>query len=365
MRFRRNRQGPSHSTFMLMVACLLLAMIAAASPSGIGEAIPTTNNRLQATETNKIFMPFIGRGANPPDPTPTSTPSPSGAIVVDHTSVALFESIPETYLQAAAALDMFFMDRSVGHNINDGLSCLGYATDDAAPSHCTRLEHADPTFTVDASELEWSHVGGYDRSNWDFQAWPNDEDCPDWSTKGACFVDVVDPMIESYDVVSYQLSYLSVDEGSSVADQPGGYFSDNPGTFDVYDLEVYEVDHPDQTFIYWTTSLARGIGTSTSELFNSQMRAYAIDHEKPLFDVADILSHDPDGNPCYDNRDGVPYDNGNNSENYPDDGIERLAICQHYTTEVDGGHLGNVSVGKIRVAKAFWVLMARIAGWGG
>jgi hypothetical protein len=93
------------------------------------------------------------------------------------------------------------------------------------------------------------------------------------------------------------------------------------------------------------------------------MRQYAIANQKPLFDVADILSHDPAGNPCYDNRDGVPYDNGNNSENYPDDGANRLAICPHYTTETDGGHLGSVSAGKIRVAKAFWVLMARITGW--
>jgi hypothetical protein len=50
-------------------------------------------------------------------------------------------------------------------------------------------------------------------------------------------------------------------------------------------------------------------------------------------------------------------------EDYPDDGLELPAICQHYTTEVDGGHLGDVAVGKIRVAKAFWMLMARSAGW--
>jgi hypothetical protein len=32
---------------------------------------------------------------------------------------------------------------------------------------------------------------------------------------------------------------------------------------------------------------------------------------------------------------------------------------------VEGGHLGSVSAGKIRVAKAFWVLMAQLAGWDG
>ena len=50
----------------------------------------------------------------------------------------------------------------------------------------------------------------------------------------------------------------------------------------------------------------------------------------------------------------------------PADGVlpmlEKLAD-EHYTTELDGGHLGSVSGGKIRAAKAFWIVMARLAGW--
>ena len=87
---------------------------------------------------------------------------------------------------------------------------------------------------------------------------------------------------------------------------------------------------------------------SSSTQFNDEMRRYAIEHEKVLFDAADILSHDRNGQPCYDIvNDGV---------NYP-------AICVDYTTESVGGHLGSVSGGKISMAKAFWVLMAQIAGW--
>ena len=286
---------------------------------------------------------------------------PPGPIVVDHTSVALFDEIPETYLLAAQNTPMLFMDRSVGGNISDGLSCLGYSSDEVAPSHCKRYVHLDPRYSVSPSEVNWNRTGGYSRANWDYIYWPSG--CDQWYDKVGCFFDAVNASGNQYDVVSFQFSYLEVASGASIADQPGGFFSNNPSRLDVYDLAAYEAAHADQTFIYWTTSLSRGIGSAESDQFNEQTRQYATANGKVLFDVADILSHDPSGNACYDNRDGVYYTNGNSAENYASDGVNRDAICQHYTTEVDGGHLGSVSSGKIRVAKAFWVLMAQVAGW--
>lgn len=293
------------------------------------------------------------------EPSAVAQPALPGAIVVDHTSVALFEQIPDEYIDAAAALRMLYIDRSVGQNINDALNCLSAPSDEEAPNHCRRFEHNVAAYSVDPSELDWSRPGGYDRSNWVFLPWEGD--CATWPGKVDCFVAMVGPLLGQYDVVSFQFSYLAVQEDSDIADQPGGYFSDNPTYSDVYDQEAFEVQHPDTVFIYWTTSLARGIGSTVAAEFNDQMRQYAIANGKPLFDVADILSHTPEGQPCYDNRDGVAY----LEENYPDDGQDLPAVCPHYTTETDGGHLGRVSAGKIRVAKAFWVLMARIAGWDG
>lgn len=300
-----------------------------------------------------------------PSPSPASLPSPSahpGSIVVNHESLPLFSQIPDEYVVAAEHLRMLFMDRSVGQNINEALDCLQYPSSQSAPNRCTRIKHVDPAFSVDPSVVAWSRPGGYNRSNWVYKTWPQSS-CSSWDQKVGCFLDYVGPIIDHYDVVSYQLSYLAVDSGSSINDQPGGFFFDNPDINDVFDQQAFEAKHPDKIFIYWTTSLARSIGTEESDLFNQSMREYAISHGEPLFDVADILSHTPSGSPCYDNRDGVPYSNGNASENYPDDGQNHLAICPQYTTEVDGGHLGNVSAGAISVAKAFWVLMAEVAGW--
>lgn len=320
---------------------------------------------------DSAYLPIIFSSTNTQVPpgscNNTPVPPAPGSIVVDHTSVDLFEHIPEQYIQAAANTDMYFMDRSVGGNINDGLTCLGYENDEAAPNHCSRWQHVVPQYSVDECEVSWSRPGGYNRSRWDFDYWDivTAVDCSLWFGKLDCFLHRAGQIINQYDVISFQFSYLSVDPDSTIADQPGGYFSNNAGLNDVFDQEIFEAQHSDKTFIYWTTSLSRGIGSDVSETFNEQMRQYAADNNKILFDVADILSHDPNGNPCYDNRDGVPYNNGNGSENYPNDGLNTPAICPHYTTEVDGGHLGNVSAGKIRVAKAFWVLMARINGWNG
>ena len=97
------------------------------------------------------------------------------------------------------------------------------------------------------------------------------------------------------------------------------------------------------TILWWTTSLACGIGSEESQVFNAAMREYARVHDLVLFDVADILSHDPAGNPCFDNRDGVEY----LDENHPDDGLDIPAICPQYTTETEGGHLGSMSAGVV------------------
>ena len=294
------------------------------------------------------------------------------AIVVDHTSLPLFDQIPESFLDAAANLGMMFVDRSVGANISDGLTCLESDSDEDARTSCKRYQHIVPEFSSSPSDVNWSRPGGYPRGNWTYYGWPNSGIPPElpcgvayssWHQKLDCFVNYVDANPNSYDVYSYQNSYLAVDTASDITSPTTGYFVAQANRPDITDFEALETRHPGKVFIHHTTSLARGIGNQVSTDFNNQMRQYVLTNGKILLDVADIESHDPSGSPCYDNRDGVPYTAGNASENHPDDGQDFPAICQHYTREADGGHLGNPDVGKIRLAKAFWVLMAQVAGW--
>jgi len=275
------------------------------------------------------------------------------SIVVDSRSIAQFDSIPPQYAEAARKLRMLFMDRSVGGNINDALNCLSVPFENA-PNFCKRHQHRDSAYAVSPSEVRW--IGAWDRSNWRYEFWP--AGC---SEDAICFINFIEPRIDSFDVVGYQFSYLAVNAGTQLTDPNTGFFTQRSDRNTAAAYAAFAARHPGKTVIWWTTSLARGIGTPESQAFNDAMRSYAAQNRIVLFDVADILSHDPSGRPCYDNRDGVPY----LTENHPDDGIDIPAICPQYTTETDGGHLGSISAGGIRVAKAFWVLMARIAGWQG
>jgi hypothetical protein len=189
----------------------------------------------------------------------------------------------------------------------------------------------------------------------------------EWSSLTQDFIQSLAPSyINQKDVLTYQFSYLNVDSDSDIANTQTGFFANNSNKYDIFNLESFMAQHTDKIFFLWTTSLARGIGTQVASDFNEQMRQYARTHNIILFDVADIESHTDTGAPCYDNRDGIQYCSmTGNCENNPNDGQSIPAICQDYTTETEGGHLGSVSGGGIRLAKAFWVLMARVAGWNG
>lgn len=284
--------------------------------------------------------------------------------IIDHNSIALFDQIPTQYFEAAKNLRVLTSDRSVGNNINDGLTCLAYTSDELAPIGCKRSTHYDPNYSSPTSEFNWSK--SFDRSNitYEYRA-------GGWSELTRNFVqDLVPQYVSQKDVLMYHFSYLNiVSDGSPslINDPVNGFLVAKPGndsSWDVSDIENLEQLYPSKFFIYSTPSISRRNGNEVATDFNQQLRQYALQNNKILFDLAAIESHDLDGSPCYDNRDGVQSCGPNGiCENYPDDGYNYESICRRYTDEIEGGHLGAVSAGKIRIAKAYWVMLARLAGW--
>ena len=322
----------------ILVKCLLGVIEPTITP------MPTLTETVSPTAT---FIPTATETITPTatlEPTPTTPPVSGDGIIVDHTSIVLFDRIPAEYLNAARQIPMMFSDRSVGVNMNDALDCLTAPSWELSPSRCRR-DYTDLTQTTTklytSTDLSNGNVpdlilfptgSNYDRSNWSYA------DCSGaWDVMTDLFINSVAPQfLSTKDVLSCQFSYLNVAQGSTIMQ----YF-----TTDLLDLESFIALYPNKDFVFWTTSLARIIGTKESTEFNNAMREYAISNDKILMDMADIISHDRYGNECLDVTGSYPV------------------ICRDYTTELQGGHLGSVSGGQIVMAKAFWVLMAQIAGW--
>ncbi len=252
--------------------------------------------------------------------------------------MANFARIPDEYIAGASQLSFLFRGASVGANMDEGLNCLMNNFPNRRPHFCDRgLAEGEAIFDPK-----------YDRSRWQFEPHsPPPNPNPGWWNKVTYFIDRVNNMApeERYDVVTFTFDYVDLIEGGNMDDlffqaQRSG---DLPIVHDLADLEAA---HPDQRFVWWTSNLARSVGTADAESFNQQMRDCAVANGQVLFDMAALESHAPDGSPCFDNRD----------QGYP-------AICADYTDEQEAGHLN--ALGRLRVAQALWVLMARLAGWEG
>ncbi len=144
-----------------------------------------------------------------------------------------------------------------------------------------------------------------------------------------------------------------------------GGVSDNTveGT-DIYlnAMAQLEEDYPDYHFIYMTGHLDGSGVEGDLNKYNNQIRNFCITNKKILFDFADIESYDPDGNAylaLYAN-DNCDYDNGMSGGNWA---VEWCAAHPGQCSTCDCAH--SQSLNCDRKGRAFWWMLARIAGWNG
>jgi hypothetical protein len=267
-----------------------------------------------------------------------SAPPPGDGLVIDHNSVNLFSQIPDNFIIAAREMRMLFRHASVGYNISRGLDCLwnyfpGEPDPNWRPPGCDR--------GLDPGQIVFDPK--YDRSNWAFEyhlPLPNQN--PGWWIKIDLFVDRIDNLApgEAYDVAGFKFGFVDQDPNHDITEH---FFVDSPTYTNVTDLEALETRHPEITYMWWTMGLNKK-AQPIAEVFNEELRQYAAANNKILIDFADIVSHHPDGTPCYDLQGGTTP-----------------ALCDEYSDETLGGHLN--ALGRQRMAKAIWVMMAQISGW--
>jgi hypothetical protein len=165
----------------------------------------------------------------------------------------------------------------------------------------------------------------YDRRNWN---WPLFVDA-DWTGKLDQFVNLVETDHDTYDVMSMKLCY-------------DDYTADWESYRDT--MLQLESSYPDKTFVWWTMPLKNDWSRIPNwceivQDYNANVRQFALENDKILFDIADIESHDPNGNPCY-------------------------VGCESMCAEYGDGHPREYD-GTSHIAKGIWWLMARSSGWDG
>ena len=119
-----------------------------------------------------------------------------------------------------------------------------------------------------------------------------------------------------------------------------------------------EADYPNVIFIYMTGHLNGGGVEGNVNQRNNQIRAHCIANNSVLFDFADIESYDPDGNYFLDRgaTDSCNYNGGNWADEWCAAHPDECASCSCAHSRC---------LNCQQKGRAFWWMMARIAGWDG
>ncbi len=245
-----------------------------------------------------------------------SSPLFSQGIIIDHTNTDITK-IPDTWItKVKSMLKIHYAHTSHGEQITVGLERLSNANSkyNYYPDNCTV-----PQTTQHLSLMDGQYFDDYCETYV----------TPDLYWEGSYGLNITRGVLNSYDVnISLwawctQLDYYSLSEAQ-------GYLNA---------MAKLESEYPNVTFIYMTGNAQSALQNRYSR--NNQIRNYCKNNNKYLFDFAD-------------------FDCWYNGQQYTENGIP----TEH--PQYNGDQAGHTTYESCEnKAKAFWWLLARIAGWDG
>jgi len=266
--------------------------------------------------------------------TVTVAAATTSELIIDHNSVKDFDTIPAQWLAAAKQLALHYAHTSHGSQIISGI--LALESEDSTYSVAVRESGAEglpPAENPTALRI-------YDGNPPETYIEPDDYWDGDSGMNRTRTVANTD---------NYNYSMWS---------WCGQQSSNDTATVQRYldNLNTLESEFPTMRFIYMTGH-TDGTDTpstpATLKYNNDLIRQYVVNNNKVLFDFADIESYDPDGNYYPNTSDDCSWCT-TWCNNHPNDCTNLTSSCAH-------SHPYNCKL----KAKAFWYMMARLAGWDG
>ncbi|MFZ1984964.1 MAG: hypothetical protein WAU91_11165 [Desulfatitalea sp.] len=265
----------------------------------------------------------------------TNPAAGDGPIIIDHTCTDLSQ-IPSEWLARAKELTLHYAHTSHGSQVISGI--LNLESLDGAYSVAVRESATEglPSAEDPAALLI------YDGNPSETYIEPND------------YWDGTDGINRTHAVAAtghYDFSMWSW--CGQVSSASSAYIQEYLDT-----LSQLESEFPAMRFIYMTGHLDGSGSSGNLHARNEQIRAFCRDNEKVLFDFADIERFNPDGEDFLDAdaNDECNYSEGNWADEWcaqnPDSDLCDSCSCTH-----------SKALNCNLKARAFWWMMARLAGW--
>jgi uncharacterized repeat protein (TIGR01451 family) len=306
----------------------------------------------------RTFLAASSQSVSVPDVTTLPLAARTQPLIIDHTTADI-NAIPQKWIEAAKQnLHIGYGHTSHGSQISSGMyGLVSFANNGGLGLNLpTNIFQPDPNSNEGGSELHFFEGSGYDTSG-DLAL---DAGYDGWDDRTRNYLGTPDPAT-GRGTAHPEINVIMWSWCGQVSGKTGQSMLDDY----LFPMTQLETEYPGIIFVYMTGH-ADGSGEEGNlHIRNQQIRQYAVDNNKVLFDFYDFDIHDPDGT-YYGNKavtDELWYDsdeNGSRDKNWGTDWQNTHPQNDDWYS-VSCAHSQAINCNQ--KAYGIWWLWANLAGW--